>query len=241
MIRMFRAILFIFLIYLWMAVLGILGAPFAIYSRDNTYRIMKLYCSGVFLIARLIVGIRVEIRGTPPTGGQIVVSKHQSFLDIMMIFRAVPRAKFIMKREILYTPIIGAYASRVGSAPVKRGAKGKAIKQMMQSIENDSADPGQLVIFPQGTRVPPGQQKKYKIGAGALYDGLHKPCIPAATNVGVFWPKNFLRIKSGLAVLEFLPEIPAGKPIEDFMTEIEDTIESHSNRLMAEAGFAQND
>lgn len=240
MIGKIRAVFFIFSIYFYMALLGTIAAPFAIFSRNATYFIMKLYCSGVFVMARLIVGIRVEVRGTPPSGGEIVVSKHQSFLDIMMIFKSVPRAKFIMKREILYTPIIGLYAKRIGSAPVQRGAKGKAIKQMMDAIEKDQHDPGQLIIFPQGTRVPPGGHLPYKIGAGVLYNGLEKPCIPAATNVGVFWPKKFLNIKPGLAVLEYLPEIPAGKPIKAFMTEIEDTIETASDALMAESGFTKD-
>jgi 1-acyl-sn-glycerol-3-phosphate acyltransferase len=236
MIAKIRAILFIFTIYLYMALLGTLAAPYAMISRNNTYNVLKFYCKSVFFFARWIVGIKVEIRGTPPEGGEIVVSKHQSFLDILMIFNALPRPKFIMKREILYTPFIGVYAKRVGSAPVKRGAKGAAIKQMLASIEQDKDDPGQLVIFPQGTRVLPGDYKPYKIGAGALYEGLKKDCIPAATNVGLFWPKNFVNIRSGRAVVEFLPVIPAGKPIANFMKEIEQTIETESDRLMAEGG-----
>ncbi len=237
MISKIRAVLFIFVIYSFMALLGIIAAPYAMISRDKTYNMLKFYCRGVVFFARWIIGITVEIRGEPPKGHEIIVSKHQSFLDILVIFNAVPRPKFIMKREILYTPFIGFYAKRVGSAPVKRGAKGAAIKQMLASIEDDKGDPGQLVIFPQGTRVPPGDYKPYKIGAGALYTGLNKVCIPVATNVGVFWPKKFLNIRAGHAVVEFLPAVPAGKPIAEFMAEIEKTVESHSNRLMAEGGY----
>ncbi|MEY4304522.1 MAG: hypothetical protein RIT52_697, partial [Pseudomonadota bacterium] len=97
--------------------------------------------------------------------------------------------------------------------------------------------PGQLIIYPQGTRVAPGVAKPYKVGTGLLYDQLGQPCVPVGTNVGVFWPKRGILRKPGVAVVEFLPRIEPGLPVPAFMAKLEQEVEASSNRLMAEAGF----
>jgi 1-acyl-sn-glycerol-3-phosphate acyltransferase len=166
----------------------------------------------------------------------IVAAKHQSFLDIILIFHTVPRAKFIMKRELLWTPIIGIYAKRLGCIPVDRGRRGAAIAQMVKDVAAEFKDPGQLIIYPQGTRVAPGDYKPYKVGTGILYESLAQTCIPAATNVGLFWPRKGIMRKPGLAVVEFLDPIPPGRKRDDFMAELEEVIEARSDALMKEAG-----
>ena len=77
----------------------------------------------------------------------------------------------------------------------------------------------------------------YKVGTGLLSQQMDKPCVPAATNVGVFWPRHGIYRKPGLAVVEFLPPIAPGRPVGDFMAELERVVETASDRLMAEAGF----
>ena len=71
-----------------------------------------------FFFLRLICGLRVEVRGEVPQGEVLVAAKHQSFLDILIIFEALPRAKFIMKKELRWAPFLGLYALRIGSTPV---------------------------------------------------------------------------------------------------------------------------
>ena len=172
-------------------------------------RVCRLYARVIFFFLRWIVGIRVEVRGAVPTGEVLVAAKHQSFLDILMIFEALPRAKFIMKKELKWAPFIGLYALRIGSTPVARGERGKAMKAMVEHAGRAS-EPRQLVIYPQGTRVAPGARPPFKVGAGVLYERSGEPCVPAATNAGVFWGRRKLVKRPGLAVVEFLPEIPPG-------------------------------
>jgi 1-acyl-sn-glycerol-3-phosphate acyltransferase len=198
---------------------------------------MHGYCAWVILTARVLCGLRSEVRGQPPTGECVIAAKHQSFLDIILIFHAVPRAKFIMKRELMYAPFLGQYALRIGCVPVDRGKRGAAIAQMKADVAAGAAEPGQLIIYPQGTRVAPGAAMPYKIGTGLLYEQLGQPCVPVAANVGVFWPKRGILRKPGLAVVEFLPPIAPGLAVPEFMARLESEVETHSNRLMAEAGF----
>ncbi len=231
-----RSLLFDACLYTTMAVLGILGAPFAIWSVDGAYAVCKLYCRCVFWLLRVICGLRVEIRGEIPSGEVLVAAKHQSFLDILMIFHALPRPKFIMKKELKWAPFLGLYALRIGSTPVNRGDRSKAMKAMVEHA-GSAAEPGQLVIYPQGTRVAPGARPPFKIGAGVLYDRMGQPCVPAATNAGVFWGRRSRYRRPGLAVVEFLPLIEPGLPVPEFMTRMQTEVEEASDALMREAGF----
>jgi 1-acyl-sn-glycerol-3-phosphate acyltransferase len=231
-----RSLVFDAVIYALMAVVGILGAPLALWSVDGAYAVCRAYCRAVFFCLRTICGLRVEVRGVPPQGEVLVAAKHQSFLDILILFEALPRAKFIMKKELKWAPILGLYALRIGSTPVNRGDRSKAMKAMVEHV-GEAREPRQLVIYPQGTRVAPGARPPFKVGAGVLYDRMGVTCVPAATNAGVFWGRRSPYRRPGLAVVEFLEPIAPGMPVTAFMGRLEAVVEEASDRLMREAGF----
>ncbi|RED13853.1 lysophospholipid acyltransferase family protein [Pontivivens insulae] len=226
-----RSLIFSLAMYVVMAVLGILWAIPALIRRDWAYWIMAKYCHIVFWLLRVIVGIKVEIRGDVPQGECIVAAKHQSFLDIIMLMGTLPRPKFIMKKSVKWTPIVGFYAMQIGCAPVDRGKHG-ATAEMVEDVAEEQQDPGQIVIYPQGTRVAPGLPARYKRGTAILYQTFNLPCVPAATNAGLFWGRNSLLRKPGTAVIEFLPTIPVGLQDAEFMQRLEMEVEMASNKLL---------
>ena len=237
MFQYLRSVLFIIQMYVAMPIFGIVFAPWALISRRGAYAACKGYSHYVFWTARWMVGIKCEVRGKVPEGEALIAAKHQSFLDIMMIFTALPAAKFIMKKEILLMPVIGQYARMLNCVPVDRGKRGAAIDKMVRDVQAGRAEPGQLIIYSQGTRVPPGVKMPYKVGTAVLYQQLGQPCVPVATNVGVLWPKRGLIRKPGTAVVEFLPAMAPGLDREAFMQQLEDAVETRSDALMAQAGF----
>ncbi len=232
-----RSLIFMIVIYVWMLILGVVYLPYAIFTKQGALRACKTYARSTMWLARWMVGIRCEVRGTVPTGEVVIGAKHQSFLDIIMIFNAIPHGKFIMKRELLWTPVIGMYARRLGCIPVNRGKKGAAVAKMVKDVAKEFAEPGQLVIYPQGTRVAPGVSKPYKVGTAILYSGLGFPCVPVATNAGVFWPRSGILRKPGLAIVDFLDPIEPGVERDAFLNRLEDVIETRSDALMKEVGF----
>ncbi|WP_113913231.1 lysophospholipid acyltransferase family protein [Roseovarius dicentrarchi] len=234
-----RSLVFVVQMYLAMAVMGIVFLPWALFSARGARTACLTFCRWVRFSARWLVGLRSEVRGMPPTGEVVIAAKHQSFFDIILIFSAVPAGKFIMKRELMWTPILGQYALRIGCIPVNRGKRSAAIRKMMQDVAKGAQAPGQLIIYPQGTRVAPGAQRPYKAGTGALYNDLGQDCVPVATNVGLFWPKRGIMRKPGVAVVEFLPPIKAGLARPEFMARLEREVEGASDALMREAGFDQ--
>jgi len=232
-----RSLIFITQMYLMMPLIGIVFFPWAIFSRRGALLACKTYCRWVRWTAGWMIGLRTEIRGTPPTDAVVIAAKHQSFLDILLIFGAIPAGKFIMKRELMWAPVIGQYALKIGCIPVNRGKRGTAIAQMVRDVAAEFQEPGQLIIYPQGTRVAPGTHKPYKVGSAVLYEELKQPCVPAATNAGVFWPRSGVLRKPGLAVVEFLEPIKAGVERKAFMARLEQEIEGKTAILLREAGF----
>ncbi|MFD2174589.1 lysophospholipid acyltransferase family protein [Rhodobacter lacus] len=233
-----RSLVFIAQMYVMLMVFAVIGLPYALIGgRRAAIHVCRGYCLWVRVSARWLVGLKSEVRGAVPDGDVLIAAKHQSFFDILIIYSAIPRGKFIMKKELVWTPFVGWYAWLIGCIPVDRGKRGAAIKGMLAQAKDSRFAGGQLVIFAQGTRVAAGAKKPYKIGAGALYTDLGLACVPAATNVGVFWPRHGILRKPGLAVVEFLPAIAPGREIGDFMKTIEVDVETASDRLMAEAGF----
>ncbi len=236
-IQWLRSLLFIVQMYFMMPVIGLAFAPWALFSRAGARSCCKAYSRWVFWTARWMVGMRCEVRGTPPAGDALIAAKHQSFLDILMIFTALPKAKFIVKKQIMYMPVIGQYAKLLGCVAVDRGKRGAAIEKMVREVKERHEESGQLIIYAQGTRVPPGVKVPYKVGTGILYTQLEQSCVPVAINVGVLWPKRGIYRKPGVAVVEFLEPIAPGLERDEFLAELESRVEAKSNVLMREAGF----
>lgn len=232
-----RSLIFTVLIYGAMLPYALAYLPWAVVDRRGAVAACHAWSRFVIWLARWMIGLTSEVRGTPPTDEVMIAAKHQSFFDIILIYSAIPRGKFIMKKELLWAPILGQYALMIGCVPVDRGKRGQAIKKMVADVAAGRAMPGQLIIYPQGTRIRPGVKAPYKIGTGVLYKELGQDCVPAACNVGVFWPRKGILKQPGHAVVEFLPRIKAGLPVEAFMDRLETEVEARSNALMAEAGF----
>jgi 1-acyl-sn-glycerol-3-phosphate acyltransferase len=217
-----------------MGLLGIAGAPVVLWSRKWTRAWMKTYARSVFWAARVLCGLNTEIRGPVPLGPAVVAAKHQSMLDVLILFNALPEARFVMKRELVWAPVFGLYALRVGCIWIKREKRGEG-STMMRRLQKNHTETGQIVIYPQGTRVPPGEHKPYRRGAWMAYAEFGLPMVLAATNVGWFWPKRGRVRGPGTAVVEFLETLPPQQPRNAVMERMEQVIEAASSRLGDEA------
>ncbi len=236
-----RSGIFNVLVYLLIPVFGIFGLPFAIHSREGTYGVMRAYSRTILWLMKVLCGTEYEIRGTAPDGEVVLGAKHQSFIDMVIIILAVPRPRYVFKRELLYAPVFGFYGARIGGIPVSRGKKGAAVRSMIDGIlrQQKKDGTGQTVIFPQGTRVAPAVKAPYKIGVWKIVDTIQVPCVPTATNAGLFWGrKTFLRYP-GKMIMEFLEPIPPGMESAPFMQLLEERTEAACHAQNVEAGFPE--
>lgn len=230
--------------YLWIAgvtlFMGLWWLPQIRRDPARAHVLPVVWTGRLLAAARAILGVTVELRGTPPAGEAIIAAKHQSFLDILAISHAVPQCGFVMKREVMRVPVMGYYARLAGCIPIDRGRGAEAMRQIISEIEQrrSAGGLGQLIIYPEGTRTRPGERRKYKHGVGTIQAATGLAVHPVAVNCGMFWPRGGGRIRPGRAVIEFLPPIPSGLGPAEVVAAAEQAIEPASDALMSAAGLA---
>ena len=232
---MVRALIFIVAMYGLLAVMGLACAIPSWLSRTWALVPIKGYCRAVLWLLRVIVGTKVEYRGDIPQQGCIVASKHQAFLDIIMLTAILPRPSFVMKESIKYIPVLNIYAERLGCIPINRNTGSTALKSILVEAERTKNLGRQVIIFPQGTRTAPGDDRPYKFGVIRLYQQLGQPIAMVALNSGWFWPRTGTRRSPGTTVVEFLGQIEPNRQTDGLLDEVSATIETGSNALAVEA------
>ncbi|MCS6987142.1 MAG: 1-acyl-sn-glycerol-3-phosphate acyltransferase [Sphingomonadaceae bacterium] len=159
--------------------------------------------------ARWLAGVRLEVRGRVPDGRVIVAFKHQSAFETYLTLYLFPNPAVVLKRELLDIPLWGWIAQTHGSIAVDRAAGPAALRAMLRAARARVAEGRPILIFPEGTRVPPGAAPPLKPGLYALYAALGIPVVPVALDSGRSWPKGLIK-RPGVVTLAFGPAIPPG-------------------------------
>ena len=198
---------------------------------------IRRWQSVVAWMERNIAGIHYEVIGAEhlPSGACIIGAKHQSAWETCKLHLLFGDPVILLKKELTSVPIWGWYAHASGTIPIDRKSGVKALLTMKKAAQTAKAANKKIVIFPEGTRVPPGERRAYKSGIAVLYEELQLPIVPMALNSGLFWPKRSWLRKSGTITIEFLPPIPPGQSRADMMRELQDKLESATDRLIAKA------
>jgi 1-acyl-sn-glycerol-3-phosphate acyltransferase len=187
-------------------------------------------------LLRVICDTRMEVRGQENLlpGPVIVAAKHQAAWDTFALIPLMRDPALVMKAELLSIPLYGLFCRKFELIPIKRELGASALREMLREARKRAAQGREIVIFPEGTRRPPGAEPDYKPGVAVLYKDLNVPVCPLALNSGLFWPRHSILRYPGTIVAEFLEPIPPGLPRQEFMKRLENAIESASDRLIAE-------
>jgi 1-acyl-sn-glycerol-3-phosphate acyltransferase len=231
-----RALAFNIVFFIWTVLIGTLGLPFLLAPRAVTMRFGRFWASSVLVLLRTIVGLDHEIRGLDrvPRDGCIIAMKHQSAWDALILPVVLGDPAPVVKRELLLLPFYGWYAVRAGSIAIDRKARAGALRRMVAQARPVAAAGRPIVIFPEGTRVAPGERRSYQPGVAALYQALALPLVPAAVNSGLYWGRRSFVKRPGRIVLEFLEPIPPGHTRPRLMAELERRIEAATTTLVRE-------
>jgi 1-acyl-sn-glycerol-3-phosphate acyltransferase len=188
-------------------------------------------------LLKVIAGTRLEVRGREnlPAGAAIVAVKHQSAFET---FALVPLLRFptiVMKQSIRWIPIFGLYTIKSGMIHVDRAGRTAALRALTDRARIEAAKGREIIIFPEGTRRPPGAPPDYQSGIALLYRTLGVPVVPVALNSGLYWPKKSFLHYPGTIVVQFLAAIPPGLDSRAFLAALEKSLETASSRLVLEA------
>ncbi len=232
-----RSFLYNVCFYVALVLTMLVLSPALLLGPDRVKGAARVWGRTSLWLLRVICDTRVEFRGTEniPQGRCIVASKHQSFWEVFALITVFPDFTYVFKRELAWIPIFGWYLARGNQISVDRSKGRVALSKIVRQARRIVEGGGQLFIFPEGTRTPPGAPPSYKFGVGFIYDDLKVPCVPVALNSGLFWPRRRFIRRPGTIVVDILPPIPPGMPASKFLALLENRIETASDGLLAEA------
>jgi len=227
-----RGLLFQPAFVLWTTLMALFLAPVAPFVGGAGIRWWaRRWEAGILVLLRVICGIRLDVRGTPPQEPSLLASKHQSALETVVFHRLVHEIAVPLKVELTRIPLFGRYLVKSGCIGVERDAGTRAMRALMHASRQRLDEGLSLLVFPEGTRVAPGESKPYRPGIAALYLQLGRPVVPVALHTGHVWGKGLFAKHPGTAVIAFLEPIPPGLDRRTFMARLEERIETASAKL----------
>jgi len=179
-------------------------------------------------MVRHILGIRYTLAGAEhlPEGGFVILCKHQSAWETIALQEIFPGAVFVMKRELYWVPFFGWGLALMPMIAINRSAGKDALNSVTRQGERRLQAGYRVVVFPEGTRVKPGLQRRYKIGGAYLAVHSGFPVVPVAVNSGEVWGRNALFKKPGNVIVHVGPSIdPKGLTAEEVNRRTEAWIE----------------
>jgi 1-acyl-sn-glycerol-3-phosphate acyltransferase len=235
-----RSLLFNLLFYPNFVFWALIALPTLAMPRKALLRVANWWAQSNILMMRIICNIKVEYRGTEkiPKGPLIVAAKHQSMWETISLLHFFDAPFFVLKRELLRIPVFGQYLMKADMVAIDRSSGRQALMKIAKRASEEVRRGRQFVIFPEGTRRPPGAPPDYKAGVGLIYADCGVACLPVALNSGLFWPRRTFMRYPGTLVVEFLDPLPPGLPRAEFLARIQSVIEEATDRLVA-AGQAE--
>lgn len=209
----------------------LLSFPFPPHTR---YRVIRPWSKVMLAWLRFTCGLSFRVIGAQniPERPSIVLSKHQSAWETLAFQSIFPPQVWVLKRELLRLPFFGWALALSSPIAIDRGSARQALKQLLDQGKERLAQGFWVVIFPEGTRIKPGQQGKYKVGGAWLATHSGALAVPVAHNAGEFWGRNAFLKHPGTITVSIGPPIdPAGKKADDVNAQVEAWIEAEMPRL----------
>lgn len=217
--------------------MALLALPKLWLSRLTMVHHAESWERGLQWLLRKFVGLDYQVRGVDriPDTNAIFAVKHQSAWDTITAHLLVKDPAIALKRELTKVPIFGKCLLHAGMIKLDRGNGAQALRSLIEGGKQAVARGSPILIFPEGTRTPPGEKGRYHPGVAALYKQIGLPVIPVALNSGLYWGRRSFAKRSGTILVEFLEPIQPGLDRKTFMKELEHRIETATDRLIAEA------
>jgi 1-acyl-sn-glycerol-3-phosphate acyltransferase len=206
-----KVFLFNFIFYFSILFFGLLLLPILI-SRKLTRKTVRIWskCIIFFLIKVLNIKIVFKNNYLKDKEGQVIAANHQSAFDTIFFLAAFDKTIYIIKKELIFIPVYGWYAMRLGNIYIDRKKKIESIKKISRNIVNLVKKDYKIVIFPEGTRQGPKKIGAIKPGVFLIQDRLKRPIFPVYIDSGETWPRNSFRIKKKNIFIKSLKPIPFG-------------------------------
>jgi 1-acyl-sn-glycerol-3-phosphate acyltransferase len=216
---------------IFFSVVALFSLPFSVHTR---YRLITGYNHIVIWLARGVLGIRYVVEGQEhlPKQPAIILAKHQSAWETVAFLFLFPPVSPVIKQELLNVPFFGWAFRLLNPIAIDRGAGREALKQIVRQGKERLESGFWVLVFPEGTRVAPGEKGRYGIGGSWLAAETGAPIVPVAHNAGEVWPKNAFIKRPGTITVRIGPVMPTeGKTAAELTRAVEAWIETEMARL----------
>jgi 1-acyl-sn-glycerol-3-phosphate acyltransferase len=204
------------------------------FSAPTRYKLITGYNHTVIWMARGVLGIQYVVEGQEhlPKQPAIILAKHQSAWETVAFLFLFPPVSPVIKRELLMVPFFGWAFRMLSPIAIDRSAGREALKQIVRQGKDKLAQGFWVLVFPEGTRVAPGEKGRYGIGGSWLAAETGAPIVPVAHNAGEVWPKNAFIKRPGTITVRIGPAIDShGKSAAELTRAAEAWIETEMTRL----------
>jgi 1-acyl-sn-glycerol-3-phosphate acyltransferase len=201
---------------------------------NDPYRWAVAWAGAIMRGLRRFCGLDYSVSGREhlPSGGAVVLMKHSSTWETIAQILIFPRQTWVLKRELLWIPVFGAALRRLQPIAIDRKSGATAVQQVLSLGQNRLAKGFCVMIFPEGTRMPVGQTRRYGLSGALLASAVGKPIVPVAHNAGCFWPKRGWLKRAGTVRVVIGEPIPtAGRDARAINEEVQAWIEAQVARL----------
>lgn len=231
--RFIGSTLFSIFFIVWIITLAILYLPLLLFPAHLLKKPVQFWGRGVLAALKLLIGIDYKIVGRKnlPKAPCILAAKHQSTFETIALYTNIDQLVVVLKQELLWIPIYGWYVAKSKMVPIIRGSGTKALKRIVKHGKQAIQNKNHILIFPEGTRVKPTEQKVYHAGVVALYKHLNCPVVPISLNSGLFWGKRQFLKSPGQIIIQLHAPIKPGLPKDQFIDKLKHTIEQETNKL----------
>ena len=188
------------------AVIALLSAPL---PRLTRYWIISGWSRLILWLSRVILGIewRVEGREHLPSRPAVILAKHQSAWETLAFQHIFPPQVHVLKRELLWIPFFGWGLALMSPIAIDRARGVKALRAIARRGQKRLEQGFWVVVFPEGTRVAPGESRDYQPGGAWLAAASGAPVVPVAHNAGLYWPRNAFLKRAGTITIRIGPSI----------------------------------
>ena len=202
------------------------------------YALVRLYGGSVLAVLKWTCGLTYTIEGEPlPPGAHVALWKHSSSWETMAMMVVFPRQVWVLKRELVWIPVVGIGVRQMHAIAIDRKAGHSAVAQVVAQGKERLAEGDWVMIFPEGTRMAHGETRRYGVSGALLAQEAGRLLVPVAHNAGYFWPRRGLLKRPGnVRVVIGKPVAPAGRDARAVNEEIQDWIEQTVRELQPGPG-----